>query len=100
MKLIAALIASILAASAFADNYTRGYIKRDGTSVDGHYKTEPNQSRSDNYSSQGNTNPYTGQRGSQRNEYSDPPAYNKSSPSYSSPNPYDTPRKSRDRFGF
>ena len=39
-------------------------------------KSDSDNYRSNNYSSQGNTNPYTGEKGSQRNEYSNPPAYN------------------------
>lgn len=63
-------------AVASADEYVQGYMRQDGTYVQPHYRTEPNEHRYDNYSSQGNTNPYTGQRGHQRNEFSDPPAYN------------------------
>jgi len=86
----AALLLALLATSAFADNYVRGYTKSDGTYVAPHYRSEQNSNRSDNYSSQGNTNPYTGQRGSQRNENSDPPAYNKNHGNYGYNNPYDT----------
>lgn len=74
LLLLAALAA--LSASAFADKYVHGYIRSDGTYVQGYYRTEANNNRYDNYSSQGNTNPYTGQRGYERNEYSNPPAYN------------------------
>lgn len=67
-----------LAATAMADEYVQGYTRQDGTYVQPHYRSEPNSYRNDNYSSQGNTNPYTGERGSQRNEYSTPPVYNQS----------------------
>lgn len=82
-----AILASILLATvslhAGADNLTRGYVRSDGTYVAPHIKSEPNQFRHDNYSAQGNRNPYTGQQGSQRHEYTSPPAYNKN---YGNPN--------------
>lgn len=80
--LVAALLA--FASIASADEYVNGYFRKDGTYVQPHYKSSPNSSKWDNYSSQGNTNPYTGEKGSQRNEYSSPPAYN---------NPYGTTYK-------
>lgn len=60
-----------------ADRVNR-YFRKDGTYVAPHYRSEPNSRRYDNYSSQGNFNPYTGERGSQRNEFSAPPEYNRS----------------------
>lgn len=71
------------------DVYVRGYTKSNGTYVHGYHRSSPNQYKYDNYSSQGNTNPYTGQKGYQRNEYSSPPSYNKSynsSPSFNNSN--------------
>ena len=42
----------------------RGYYKRStGSYVMPHYRTSPNRSRFDNYSTKGNYNPYTGKRG-------------------------------------
>lgn len=63
---------------AFADKYVNGYTKSNGTYVEGHYRSDANQYKSDNFSSQGNSNPYTGEKGSKPNEYSNPPSYNKS----------------------
>lgn len=77
MKRIVAIVAVLgLSSGAFADQYVNGYYRRDGTYVQPHLQTEPNQYRFDNYSSKGNVNPYTGQAGHQRNEYTSPPAYN------------------------
>ena len=71
-----------------ADTYVNGYTRQNGTYVQPHYQAAPNQYRYDNYSSQGNVNPYTGKAGTQRNEYSNPPAYNQghngSQPGYGS----------------
>jgi hypothetical protein len=41
----------------------RGYINDNGTYVAPHYRTSPDGSQFNNYSSQGSYNPYTGQRG-------------------------------------
>jgi len=76
--LAAMTCAFIAPAIAMADTYVRGYTKSNGTYVQGHYRSSPNSHRYDNYSSQGNSNPYTGKQGHQRNEYSNPPTYNKS----------------------
>jgi len=46
------------------DTYVRGYTKRDGTRVQGHYRSSPDSYRNNNYSTYGNTNPYTGRSGS------------------------------------
>ncbi len=40
-----------------------GYVKKDGTYVAPHYRSAPNRSTVDNYSTRGNYNPYTGQAG-------------------------------------
>lgn len=78
MRTIQLAAAALLFSTAvFADDYrTRDYVRRDGTPVQGHMNSGPNENRYDNYSSRGNTNPYTGERGSQRNEYTNPPEYN------------------------
>lgn len=78
MKAILAVALLGLSLPVGAADSVHGYTRRDGTYVQPHVRSEPNQHRYDNYSSQGNTNPYTGERGTQRNEFSQPPAYNKS----------------------
>jgi hypothetical protein len=45
------------------EHYVRGYIRRNGTYVSGHYQTNPNGTRDDNYSTRGNINPHTGKPG-------------------------------------
>lgn len=42
----------------------RGYTKKDGTRVAPHKRTTPDKSKSNNWSSKGNSNPYTGKPGS------------------------------------
>ena len=41
----------------------RGYYRSNGTYVQPHYRTAPNHTNWDNFSTLGNINPYTGQRG-------------------------------------
>lgn len=64
MKRIVMAVAALgLAATAGADTYVKGHVKADGTYVPGHFKTEANTTKLDNYSTKGNTNPYTGKAG-------------------------------------
>ena len=44
-------------------HYVSPYTTSNGTSVQGHYQTNPNSTRSDNYGTSGNYNPYTGRTG-------------------------------------
>jgi hypothetical protein len=58
-----ALLLSI-AASAFADDVrVRGYIRKDGTYVAPHWRSAPDSSVNNNWSTSPNVNPYTGQQG-------------------------------------
>ncbi len=66
---------------AQSDVYVNGYLKKNGTYVQPHFKTAPNSSMFDNYSTKGNYNPYTGKPG-----WIDP--YSKVSSSYYSAIPY------------
>lgn len=51
-------------ASVDAAQRVKGYTKKNGTYVAPHYKSTPNKSKFDNYSTKGNINPYTGKKGS------------------------------------
>lgn len=69
---------------SMAQVHVSGYTKKDGTYVAPHMRSSPNHTKLDNYSTQGNVNPYTGKEGTvdpykQRNPYSQPQS-----------NPYDT----------
>jgi hypothetical protein len=64
MKKLAILAAALLAASAWAQSvYVAPHVRSDGTFVQGHVRSAPDHSRLNNYSTQGNYNPYTGQAG-------------------------------------
>lgn len=58
---------SILASSlGYAKGGTvsvKGYVRKDGTYVAPHHRTAPNSTKSDNWSTLGNVNPYTGKEG-------------------------------------
>ncbi|WP_312321221.1 hypothetical protein [Stenotrophomonas sp.] len=98
---IAALAASLIAAGAMGDvsaqQYVNGYYRTDGTYVQGHYRSQQNSTTLDNYSTQGNYNPYTGKRGTvdpyqQNNSLYTPPAR-----TYNPPPPT---RQRRSSYGY
>ena len=78
MKAILFAATAMLAAtgSASADETVNGYVHRDGTYVQPYHRTNPDNSRTNNYGTQGNVNPYTGQAGTV-NPYAPPrqPSY-------------------------
>lgn len=79
---LAALLA-MLATDASAQVRVKGYTRKDGTYVAPHYRSSPNSSKHDNYSTQGNYNPYTGKKGTV-NPYSYP-VPGPSLPTYTAP---------------
>ena len=59
-------VASILlciTSSSFATKSVHGYIKKDGTYVAPHQRSDPNRTQRDNYTSKPNVNPYNGKKG-------------------------------------
>jgi hypothetical protein len=46
-----------------ADTYVRGHTRQDGTYVQPHYRSNPDNNRLNNFSTEGNYNPYTGKAG-------------------------------------
>ena len=96
-KNMALIVLAVVSSVASADNYVRGYARHDGTYVQPHYQTAPNQYRHDNYSAQGNTNPYNGREGTQRHEYSNPPTYNQN---YGNPNYGQAHQRATKGLGF
>ena len=84
MKAILAVL--LLAATpAIAQVHVDGHFRKDGSYVPPHYRSTPDSSRANNWGSQGNTNPHTGQPG-QINPYT-PPAYPPTQP-YQPSRPY------------
>lgn len=72
------LVAFAITASAVGQVRVRGYLRKDGTYVAPHYRSAPNRTKDDNYSTRGNYNPYTGEAGKTRPDYEStyvPPSY-------------------------
>ena len=56
----AAAIALVFGSAASAQVAVRGHTRSDGTYVAPHYRSSPNSTTTDNYSTRPNVNPYTG----------------------------------------
>ncbi|MBB5143961.1 hypothetical protein HNQ38_002061 [Desulfovibrio intestinalis] len=64
LLVLAFLLLFPVVASAYGnDVYVNGYTRDNGTYVQPHMRTAPDNTTSNNYSTYGNTNPYTGQPG-------------------------------------
>jgi hypothetical protein len=64
-KIVLSIVFSlVLFNSVFADVYVNPYVRSDGTYVEGHYRSSPDSTVTNNWSYSGNTNPYTGEVGS------------------------------------
>jgi hypothetical protein len=76
-KIIVTLVACVLGGmfAISAQNWVNGYTRKDGTTVQGYYRSDRNHTNHDNYSTSGNINPYTGSVGSTARDYSSE-AYN------------------------
>ena len=54
----------------YSSTYVDSYTRNDETFVHGYYKSMPNSTNWDNYSTKGNTNPFTGTTGYRARDYS------------------------------
>ena len=74
LTIIASIALALLftAGAALAQVHVEGYTKRDGTYVAPHYRSSPNSTTRDNWSTKGNVNPYTGKRGTRNPQPSSP----------------------------
>lgn len=54
--------------SSGGSHTVKGHVKKDGTYVQPHRATNPNQTQRDNWSSKPNVNPYTGKPGTKEAE--------------------------------
>ena len=93
-KLLMSITILFVATFSFAQGHTyvHGYTRSNGTYVQPHYRTSPNNTRNDNWSTIGNVNPYTGVEGtkpmdsyysSYRSSYTSPVTYELDLPSIS-----------------
>ncbi len=74
MKFFKILIFSffIIFSTQTLSGWVNGYTKSNGTYVQGHYRSDSNNTVRDNYSYKDNTNPYTGSTGT--NKYYNSPS--------------------------
>jgi hypothetical protein len=89
--IMAALLVSSVAVVSVAAQTTnvKPHIRKDGTFVQGHQRSTPNNTKADNYSTSGNINPYTGSSGTQdpypMPSYGTGPTSTYTAPSYNAP---------------
>ena len=81
MKTFLFVLLLFISSLALAAVHVKGYYRSNGTYVQPHYRSSPNGTTLDNYSTKGNVNPYTGKEGTVN-----PPIYSYS-PSNSIPAP-------------
>jgi hypothetical protein len=62
--LLSCVLALIGIQAANADQWVNGYTRQDGTSVEGHWRSDADGNPHNNWSTKGNWNPYTGKPGS------------------------------------
>jgi hypothetical protein len=77
--LIAALAFIVLTVSAYADQYVHGYTRSNGTYVAPYMRSSPDSITSNNWSTKGNVNPYTGAPGTRNADSSYGSSYGSSS---------------------
>lgn len=61
--IVAILVFAVLAGSVNAATRVKGYTTKRRSYVAPHYRSSPNRTKFDNYSTRGNINPYTGKKG-------------------------------------
>jgi hypothetical protein len=61
--LLAAALCLVGSVSFAKDTYVNGYTKKDGTYVEPHHRSGADSTTTNNYSTKGNVNPYTGKAG-------------------------------------
>lgn len=65
IKSVTVAVLILLSTPILADVSVRGYTRHDGTYVKPHYRSNPDGNPDNNWSTKGNTNPYTGKEGTQ-----------------------------------
>ena len=66
-KILLAIAIAAMSVTAFADTMVNGYYKSNGTYVQPHMRSSPDGFSSNNWTTQGNVNPYTGSHGTRQN---------------------------------
>lgn len=96
-NLLFAAVMLFISICSFAQTsvYVNGCTRSNGTNIQGHYRTSPNSTRNDNWSTLGNSNPYTGIAGTKQGDS----YFQISIPSYPN-NSYSTPSHSSVSLGY
>lgn len=63
VEFVAARVQARKSSSKGSSTHVRGYTKKDGTYVAPHRRSSPDKSKSNNWGTKGNVNPYTGKEG-------------------------------------
>jgi hypothetical protein len=85
MKRILIATALLAASPAIAQVHVDGHVRKDGTYVPPHYRSNPDRSYNNNYGTAPNTNPYTGHTGGNQPTWNDrPPSTNDFGSTYGS----------------
>ncbi len=90
---LAAALSLTVGSAALADVSVDGHYRSDGTYVQPHYRSNPDGNFSNNWSTYGNVNPYTGQWGTRQSPSQSFPSYR----TYSFPSSPSWPSQS---YGF
>jgi hypothetical protein len=61
-----AIILLVQFSASIAQVPVNGYYRKNGTYVQPHYRSSPNSTKMDNWSTKGNVNPYTGEKGTKK----------------------------------
>ena len=97
LSLVLASFVALTPVTALAgDVWVSGYYRSNGTYVSGHYRSAPNETRCDNWTTSGNYNPHTGSMGTRiYPECTGPRCYAGSTTFYGEKNNYLYPRSRR-----
>lgn len=63
LRLAVIALVGMFTSSVMAQVHVRGHTRKDGTYVAPHYRSSPDGSKANNWSTKGNINPYTGKEG-------------------------------------
>ena len=92
ISLLGLFVFALFTNVAVADVHVDGYYRKDGTYVQPHYRSDPDGNPNNNWSTQGNVNPHTGQEGTkpQQPGYGSGSygGYGSNTPGYDPLNPY------------
>jgi len=91
------LAATLLGALAQSPVYVRPYVRGNGTFVQGHYRSAPDSTPLNNWSTYPNVNPFTGSVGTRRYDtpalgFGASPSRGYTAPSYTTPNYFNVGR--------